>query len=182
MYMRGRRSRFIAVSATAVLALTGFSSGSEGGCASSGQDHDSSSTPGSSSSPSAGDADSSGTKTGAGSGSSTPVPPTPPSTPTSSPSADTDKPLKPAAAALVHCASMDDPYATVEVKNPNGREGLFTMKISFTDERGFTLVDHSEQLLMSAKETRTVRVALASTGRVDEIEHCEVDPRAHADR
>lgn len=83
---------------------------------------------------------------------------------------------------LIHCASMDDPYATVEVRNPNGREGLFTMKIDFKDEHGFTMVDASHQVWVSAKDRATVRVAVAGTGRVDKIDHCEVDPRATADR
>ncbi|MFD9435773.1 hypothetical protein [Streptomyces sp. NPDC060002] len=77
---------------------------------------------------------------------------------------------------------MDDPYATVEVRNPNGREGLFTVKISFKDENGFTMIDTSDQMLVSAKDKVTLRVAVASAGRVDEIDHCEVNPRASVDR
>ncbi|MFD9323479.1 hypothetical protein ACFWDQ_38545 [Streptomyces sp. NPDC060053] len=83
---------------------------------------------------------------------------------------------------LIHCASPDDPYATVEVRNPNGREGLFTVNINFKDEHGFTIIDTGDQVLVSAKDKATVRVAVASSGRVDEIDHCEVNPRATADR
>ncbi|WP_369244346.1 hypothetical protein [Streptomyces sp. R41] len=90
--------------------------------------------------------------------------------------------MKDGTAVLIHCASTDDPYATVEVSNPNGREGLFTAKISFKNEHGFTIIDTGDQVSVPAKDKATVRVPVASTGRVDEIDHCEVNPRATADR
>ncbi|MFI0960569.1 hypothetical protein ACH4S8_03965 [Streptomyces sp. NPDC021080] len=204
MYTRGRRLKFTAVSAMVVLALTGFSSGrghgsrshhgdGGGGCSSSGQDHDGSSASsggssggdpyGSSSSGSSGsDADDSGTATG-GSGGATHRPrSTGRSTPTASPSGDTARPLKDGTAVLRHCASTDDPYATVEVRNPNGREGLFTVGISFKDAHGFTMIKTSDQVSVPAKDKATVRVPVAGAGHVDEIDHCEVDPRAAAVR
>ncbi|WP_256252156.1 hypothetical protein [Streptomyces sp. yr375] len=90
--------------------------------------------------------------------------------------------MKDGTAVLVRCASTDDPYATVEVRNPNGRDGLFTVKISFKDEHGSTIIDTADQVSVSAQDKATVRVPVASTGRVAEIDHCEVDPRATADR
>ncbi|MFI8351406.1 hypothetical protein [Streptomyces sp. NPDC085596] len=104
------------------------------------------------------------------------------STPTASSSGGTAQTLKDGTAVLIRCASTDDPYATVEVRNPNGREGLFTVRISFRDEHGLTVIDSSDQVSVSAKDEATVRVPVASTGRVDEIDHCEVDPRATADQ
>jgi hypothetical protein len=180
-----------------VLALTGFSSGrgqgnssqgsnDGGGCSSSSQDHDSSTSGGgdshssgphgssSSGSPSS-DSDDSATGTGDSGGSSQP-------TPTTSPSGGTVRPLKDGTAVLVHCASMEDPYATVEIRNPNGRDGLFTVKIHFKDKHGYTLIDTSDQVSVPAKDKTTFRVAVASTGRVDMIDHCEVDQKAAADR
>ncbi|MGW1624874.1 hypothetical protein [Streptomyces sp. NPDC002172] len=165
MYTRGRNLRFTAVSAMVVLALTGFSSsrdqhGSDGGgCSGSRQDHD-----GSRPSPS-------GTGTHR-------AQPTRPATPTASPSRATARPLKNGTAALVRCASPDDPYATVEVRNPNTREGLFTVKIAFKDRTGFTVIDTSDQVSVAAKDKATLRVPVASTGRVDAIDHCDVDPKA----
>ncbi|MEW2621330.1 hypothetical protein [Streptomyces sp. NPDC048106] len=174
------------MSATVVLALTGFSSGHDhksgghsddgGGCSNSRQDHDSSPTPrGSDSSDSATSSSDSG-------GGSHPSRTTHPSTPTAFPSHATAQPLKDGTAVLVHCASVADPYATVEVRNPNGREGLFTVKINFKDARGITLVDTGDQVSVPAKDKTTLRVPLISSGRVEEIAHCDVDPRAVADR
>ncbi|MGW7427652.1 hypothetical protein ACWGJB_48300 [Streptomyces sp. NPDC054813] len=77
---------------------------------------------------------------------------------------------------------MEDPYATVEIRNPNTREGLFTVKISFKDRGGFTIIDTSDQVPVSAKDKATLRVPVASAGHVDEIDHCDVDPRAAADQ
>ncbi|MFF2997191.1 hypothetical protein ACFVTC_21925 [Streptomyces sp. NPDC057950] len=204
MYTRGRRLRFTAVSAMVVLALTGFSSGhghgsrghhsgGGGGCSSSRQDHDSSSSTSggggsygssssggssSESSSSGGDAYGSGTNTGDGGGATYRSRPTHRSTPTASSTGGTARPLKDGTAVLVHCASTADPYATVEVRNPNGRDSVLTVKIAFKDARGLTVIDTSDQVSVSAKDKATVRVPVAGAGHVDEIDHCEVDRRA----
>ncbi|MET8407447.1 hypothetical protein ABZV34_04940 [Streptomyces sp. NPDC005195] len=199
MYTRGRRLRFTAVSAMVVLALTGFSSGRHhgsrghhsgggGGCSSSSQDHDSSSSSTSGgggsydSSSSGADAYGSGTSAGDSGGATYRSRPTRRSTPTASSTGGTARPLKDGTAVLVHCASTEDPYATVEVRNPNGRDSVLTVKTVFKDDRGSTLLDTSDQVSVPAKGKATVRVAAAGSGRVDEIDHCEVDPRATAVR
>ncbi|MFD5574961.1 hypothetical protein [Streptomyces cadmiisoli] len=189
MYMRGRSLRFTAVSAMVVLALTGFSSGRDqgnssqdsshgGGCSSSSQDHDNS-TPGgsdplsslSSESPSS-DSYDSGMSTD-GSGSSQP-------TPTVSPSSSTARPLKDGTAVLVHCASMEDPYATVEIRNPNGRDAVLNLKVSFADKHGYTLLDTLNQVSVPAKDKTTYRVPITTSPDADKIVRCKVDPIATA--
>ncbi|MGW2960875.1 hypothetical protein ACWDGI_20730 [Streptomyces sp. NPDC001220] len=167
-----------------VLALTGFSSGQShksrnhhgsdgGGCSSSRQDHDSS-TPASASS----GADAHSDKPSGGTYRSQP---TRRSTPTASPSASA-RPLKNGTAVLVRCASVTDPFAVVEVSNPNAREVVFTAKTSFKDRSGFTLIDTTHQVAVPAKGTKTLRVAAAGAGgSLNDIDHCEVDPTATAD-
>ncbi|MEW2515540.1 hypothetical protein [Streptomyces sp. NPDC046870] len=180
------------MSALVVLALTGFSSGrgqgdsgAGGGCSSSGQDHDGS-TPGGdashgsaphggSSDDTSGDAHGSGTSAGGSGASSQPAP-------TASPSRGAIGPLKDGTAVLVHCATVEDPYATVEIRNPNGRDGVFTVKVTFKDAYGHTLIDTGDQVPVPAKDRTTFRVPVAGTGRVDMIDHCEVDPGAAAVR
>ncbi|MGW6732203.1 hypothetical protein [Streptomyces sp. NPDC055013] len=160
MYTRGPRVRFTAVSAMAVVALTGLSSG----CG-----HESRSDSSSSSGSSGSDAHLSQ--------------PTHRSTPTASPSSEPARPLKDGTAVLVSCASTDDPYAVVDIRNPNARDAVFTVKISFKNEHGFTMIDTRDQVSVPAKDTTTYRRAMASAGRpLDEIARCEVDPRATADR
>ncbi|MFF7966522.1 hypothetical protein ACFZC3_14295 [Streptomyces sp. NPDC007903] len=100
------------------------------------------------------------------------------STPTSGARAHT---LKDGTAELIECASTDDPYATVEVRNPNGRQGRFTVQVSFLDDHGLYLVDASEQVSVPARDKATVRVPVTDSGRVDEIAHCEVERRATVD-
>ncbi|MEU4084071.1 hypothetical protein [Streptomyces aureus] len=205
MYTRGRGLKLTAVSAMVVLTLTGFSSGhghgrrghhsDGGGCSSSSQDHDASSTSGGSGGSSGGDpyggstsgsgsddTYGSGTTTGTSGGSTHRTRPTRRTTPTASPTGDSARPLEDGTAVLVHCASADDPYATVEVRNPNGRQGLFTVKIGFKDAQGSALFETSDQVSVPANDKATVRVPVASAGRVEEIEHCEVAPRAAAVR
>ncbi|WP_327592653.1 hypothetical protein [Streptomyces chartreusis] len=95
---------------------------------------------------------------------------------------ETAPPLKDGTAVLISCATPDDPYATVEIRNPNGRDAVFTVKINFKDNRGFTMIDTGNQVSVPAKDKKTYRVAMASTGRLEEIARCEVNPRATADR
>ncbi|MFJ7147035.1 hypothetical protein ACIQVT_02370 [Streptomyces sp. NPDC100445] len=85
-------------------------------------------------------------------------------------------------AVLRRCASINDPYATVRVSNPNGRDGSFTVRVSFKDRQGGTVMDTTDRVSVPAKDSATVRVPVPGTGRVDEIDHCEVDPRATAER
>ncbi|MFF8532281.1 hypothetical protein ACF07B_10025 [Streptomyces sp. NPDC015532] len=82
---------------------------------------------------------------------------------------------------LTHCADADDPDAIVVVRNPNGREGLFGVKIGYKDASGFTMSETYDQVLVPAKGRAKLRVAVVSVP-VDEIERCEVDPRATAVR
>ncbi|MER6539036.1 hypothetical protein ABT215_35655 [Streptomyces sp900105755] len=83
---------------------------------------------------------------------------------------------------LVRCASADDPYATIKVRNPNAREVVFTTKISFKDRNGFTFMDGTHQVSVPAKGTETLRVAVAGAGgALDQLDHCEVRPTATAD-
>ncbi|MET8720493.1 hypothetical protein [Streptomyces misionensis] len=189
MYTRGRALKVTAVSAMVVLALTGFSSGhghgshGGGGCSSSRQDHDGSSTARGSGS-SGGDSDdsatSTSTSTSAGGGSRRARPTSTP-TPTPSPS-HAARPLKDGTAVLVHCANVADPYATVEVRNPNDREAVFMVKMSFKDARGYTIAGTGNEVSVPAKGRTTLRVPAVSTGRVEQIAHCEVEHRAVADR
>ncbi|MFF7467983.1 hypothetical protein [Streptomyces sp. NPDC008092] len=181
-----------------VLALTGFSSGrghgslsqhgcDGGGCSSSRQDHDSS-TPSSDDGgsrggePSGSDANDSGTSADSGGNGTYRSQPTRPSAPTASSSGATVGPQKNGTAVLVHCASVEDPNATVELRNPNTRDRLFTVKISFRDKHGFTVIDTSDQVSVSAKGRATFRVPVAGTGLVDAIDHCDVNPRAAVDQ
>ncbi len=83
---------------------------------------------------------------------------------------------------LKRCASVDDPYTTVEVRNPNGREALFTVKVAYKDSIGSTLADTTSQVSVPANGKATLRMAAASTGALDRLDHCEVDPRATVDR
>ncbi|MFD8675067.1 hypothetical protein ACFV1A_18480 [Streptomyces seoulensis] len=172
------------VSGMVVLALTGFSSSrghgsrshhsSGGGCSNSSQNHDSSSHSGSGGSygSSTPDRDSDNYNSGGSTYRSRP-------TSRSSPTA-TARPLKDGTAVLKHCADTDDPYTTVEVRNPNTRGAYFTVKVSFKDASGFTMASTSDQVSVPAKGTATHRVFAARVGDVSRIEHCDVQRRADA--
>ncbi|MGW0968843.1 hypothetical protein [Streptomyces sp. NPDC002516] len=103
------------------------------------------------------------------------------SSPTASPSVAA-RPLRDATARLTHCADEDDPYVTVEVRNPNSREGLFAVRIHYKNADGFTMSESYDQVSVSAKGKATIRVAVASMGPLDEVARCEVAPRAAAVR
>ncbi|MFG3587984.1 hypothetical protein [Streptomyces sp. NPDC047990] len=190
MQTRGRRLKFTAVSATVVLALTGFSTGrhghsrhsgggSGGGCSSSRQDHDGSSS--TSGGGSYGGGSSGGSSYGSGStddgtGGTYRSRPTRRSTPTSS--AGGGRALQSGTATLVSCASEKAPYATVEVRNPNGRAGGFVVSVAFKDRADVTVVGGSGRVRVSANGRATVRVPVGSAGLAGSVDHCRVEPRA----
>jgi hypothetical protein len=185
-----------------VLALTGFSSGrgrggshghggGGGGCSSAGQDHDSSR----SSTSSGGSYGSSGTSGGSygsddddygssssSGGSSYTRRPHYGSTPTSSSGSGSGKALKDGTARLVDCATPAAPYATVEVRNPNGRKADFSVSVTFEDAQGITVVSRYGDVTVPANGTATVDVRVGGgAGLVDSVDHCEVDRQALVD-
>ncbi|MFD8502742.1 hypothetical protein ACWDR2_01250 [Streptomyces sp. NPDC003631] len=187
MGMRGRGLKFTAALALVALALTGFSGGRHGsrsrhgsgggggGCSSSRQDHDgysSSTSTGGSGGSVAGD-DSYGS---ASSGGIRTRRPTRRSTPTSTASGTAGS-LADGTARLVRCASPGRPYATVEVRNPNGRAGRFRVQVVFQDGRDTEVAREFGDVRVPAEGRATVEVALGP-GLVDAVDHCRADPVA----
>ena len=210
MQTRGRKLRYTAVLVLVVLALTGFSSGrgrggshghrgGGGGCSSSSQDHDSSRSSSSSggsygsSSSSGGSYGSSGSSSGSygsddddygssSGGNSYTRRPNYGSTPTSSSGSGSGKALKDGTARLVRCATPAAPYATVEVRNPNGRKADFSVSVTFEDAQGITVVSRYGDVTVPANGTATVDVRVGGgAGLADSVDHCEVDRQALVD-
>ncbi|MCQ4201785.1 LEA type 2 family protein [Streptomyces coelicoflavus] len=159
MTTRGRALRYTAISALVVLSLTGFSTGRHGhghggdgggGCSSSSQDHDSSS-----STSGGGDAykddddtygsggsgyhdyddDTYGDGTGGG-----------------------DTHAMSATLELIACATETEPYATVEVTNPNDSEYTFPVTVRFIDVYGTELSAGHEEATVPAGGVTEVRI------------------------
>ncbi|MGM9345221.1 hypothetical protein [Streptomyces salinarius] len=159
MTTRGRALRYTAISALVVLSLTGFSTGRHGhghggdgggGCSSSSQDHDSSS-----STSGGGDAykddddtygsggsgyhdyddDTYGDGTGGG-----------------------DTHAMSATLELIACATETEPYATVEVTNPNDSEYTFPVTVRFIDVYGTELTAGHEEATVPAGGVTEVRI------------------------
>ncbi|MER6292678.1 hypothetical protein ACWDMR_00700 [Streptomyces althioticus] len=90
-------------------------------------------------------------------------------------------PLKDGTAVLVRCADMEDPYATVEIRNPNAHEAVLEVKVHFVDAYGSPLLDTSNQVVVAAKDELAYRVP-AKFQYTDRIAHCEVEPVVRAVR
>lgn len=161
MNTRGRTLKYTAVIGFVILSLTGFSSRhhgigkhhhSSGGCSSSSQDHDTSSHT---------------TTTTGGSGSY------------SSPS--TAASLSPAMAVLLKCATVKQPYATVEVSNPNGTAGTFEVTVTFLDARNAVVSTGVSQVRVPARGTVKAGVKVGGgSDRIALVKHCEVRDQAPA--
>lgn len=159
----GRVLRLTAVTATVVMALTGFSDASHktrhgydgggGGCSSSSQDHDGSST--------------STTGGGGSSGSSSG------STADSAQKAALSTPV-----IVVRCASPGDPYATVEVQNPNDREVTFMAYVTFLSEQGIPLVERFAPITAPAYGAGTAQIAVGDQALAEQVSHCQATRQA----
>ncbi|MFJ3672148.1 hypothetical protein ACIPSE_37400 [Streptomyces sp. NPDC090106] len=176
MHSRGHMLRLTAVSVLVVLALTGFkgrghgsSHGDGGGCSSSSQNHDSSSstTGGGSTYHDYDDDDDDYAGSSSSSGGSS----------SSSPSGHED-----GTARLISCATVKDPYATVEVTNPNAAGSTFDVHIVFLDADGLTVDGTIEQITVPGDGERTVRIEVANAEEsAAEVDHCDLDPVASYD-
>lgn len=156
MIARGRSLKFTAVAALMVLSLTGFST-SRGH--KSGGDSDGS---GGGCSSSSQDHDSSTSTSGGGSGGSG--------------SSGGSSSLRDGAARLVTCATVAEPYATIEVTNPNSVTGTFEVNIVFEDAKDRSLSDNTEDVTVPANETKTVQVAMYNSGtRAAKVATCDLD-------
>ncbi|MGV9845326.1 hypothetical protein ACWDUB_24965 [Streptomyces fungicidicus] len=74
---------------------------------------------------------------------------------------------------------MEDPYATVEIRNPNARDAVLNLKVRFADKYGYTLIDTGRQISVPAKDKLTYRVP-AKSKYTDMIAQCAVEPVATA--
>ncbi|MFE7834663.1 hypothetical protein ACFU53_00870 [Streptomyces sp. NPDC057474] len=185
MQIRGRGLRFASMTAVVVLALTGFSTGrghggtsssggssdgGGGGCSSSSQDHDTSSSSSGGSTSGLGKdydyddndddyddsyGDSSTGDTGSGEGQ-----------------------LEPATVRLVKCATVKEPYATVEVTNPNPSDAAFWVDVSFKDKSGATLKDETWKIDVPADDKVTVDIEMARKSMASSVDHCVAEPEA----
>ncbi|MEU4884028.1 hypothetical protein AB0G19_26695 [Streptomyces althioticus] len=107
--------------------------------------------------------------------------PTATATPTVSAATSPAPPPKDGTAVLVRCADMEDPYATVEIRNPNAHEAVLEVKVHFVDAYGSPLLDTSNQVVVAAKDELAYRVP-AKFQYTDRIAHCEVEPVVRAVR
>jgi hypothetical protein len=176
------------MTAVVVLALTGFStgrghggtsssgggdgSGGGGGCSSSSQDHDTSSSSSSSGGSSSGLGksydnddndddydDSYGDSSGGETGSA-------------------EARLEPATVRLVKCATVKEPYATVEVTNPNPTDAAFWVDVSFKAANGATVKDETWKVDVPAGDQVTVDVEMARKSLASSVDHCAAEPEA----
>ncbi|MCL7370049.1 hypothetical protein ACUJ8N_18020 [Streptomyces sp. ESR1.13] len=172
MTTRGRALRYTAISALVVLSLTGFSTGRHGhghggdgggGCSSSGQDHDTSSSTSGGGDAYKDDDDSYG---GGGSGYHDHDDDT-----HDDGTGGTDA-VEAATVTLVSCAGEGEPWATVEVTNPNAGEYTFPVTVLFKDANGTTLTEGSEEVTVPAEGVTAVRVPYDGSADPD---HCELE-------
>ncbi|UUU22945.1 hypothetical protein [Streptomyces sp. DSM 40750] len=186
---RARGLKFASMAVIVVLALTGFSTGrgssggssssggtsssggssdGGGGCSSSSQDHDtSSSSSGGSSSGKSYDyddndddyddsyGDSSTEDTGSG-----------------------EEQLESATVRLVKCATVKEPYATVEVTNPNASDAAFWVDVSFKDKNGATIKDETWKIDVPGDDKVTVDIEMARKSMASSVDHCVAEPEA----
>ncbi|MFD5584414.1 hypothetical protein ACFW6K_09895 [Streptomyces sp. NPDC058733] len=79
---------------------------------------------------------------------------------------------------LVSCATKKQPYATVQVHNPNDQDGTFSFRIRFLDAKGRLVHVQLDQLDVPANRTVTAKEYVGA-GDAGKVRRC--DPDALAD-
>ncbi|NEB14111.1 hypothetical protein G3I32_35685 [Streptomyces coelicoflavus] len=138
MTPRGRALRYTAISALVVLSLTGFSTGRHGHGGDAYKDDDDTYGSGGSGHHDYDDTDGDGTGGG-----------------------DTD--VMSATLELIACATESEPYATVEVTNPNDGEYTFPVAVRFIDVYGTELTAGHEEATVPAGGVTEVRIPSTAT-------------------
>jgi hypothetical protein len=77
-------------------------------------------------------------------------------------------------AKLLSCVTEKEPYATVEVTNPNVREVDYWVYVTFKDTLGNEVARKYDDVEVPAKGKATVKIYLYSS-LVDQVDHCEAD-------
>ncbi|MCM1969906.1 hypothetical protein [Streptomyces sp. G1] len=164
MDLRGRKLKFTAVAVLVVLSLTGFSSGrghggsgdgdSGGGCSSSSQNHDSSSNRHD-------DDDDNDTSGSGGSG---------PGADSGSAGTAQDVTID-----LVSCASTEQPYAVVDLTNPNADPATVTVVVHFKDAQSSVVDMQTVEEIVPAGETAQVQVDLTDASHAAQVDLCEAE-------
>ncbi|MEV0177384.1 hypothetical protein AB0I00_40590 [Streptomyces sp. NPDC050803] len=153
MDLRGRKLKFTAVTALVVLALTGFSSGrghgGSSGDSDSGGGCSSSSQNHDSSSGSRDDDDDYDAPGAGGAG------------------------VEEVTVELVSCATAQEPYAAVEVTNPNSTGDNVTVVVTFLDAQSGVVDMQTVDEYVDANATVAFKVNLTSETMVADVDHCE---------
>jgi hypothetical protein len=166
-----RGIKLTAVATLVVVALTGFTTGrshghsksrsssSGGGCSSSSQSHDSTSS----------------RVSKGGSGSSYTRHTRHRST---TPSSSASSSLRDATVKRLKCADAHRAYALVSVTNPNSRQARFDVRIGFLGTDGRKVADGRKEVEVPARSTLSARVPVGSRALAADVDYCAVSPYA----
>ena len=86
--------------------------------------------------------------------------------------------LEPATVRLVKGATVKEPYATVEVTNPNPSDAAFWVDVSFKDRNGATIKDETWKIDVLADDKVTVDIEMARKSMASSLDHCVAEPEA----
>jgi hypothetical protein len=86
--------------------------------------------------------------------------------------------LESASVRLVKCATVKEPYATVEVTNPNPSDAAFWVDVSFKDRNGVTVKDETWKIDVPADDKVTVDIEMGRKSMVAALDHCVAEPEA----
>ena len=81
---------------------------------------------------------------------------------------------------LVSCVTKTEPYATVQVTNPNSTGDYFTVTVTFLDADSGQVDLRTVDEFVAANDTTRVQVDLSDPGLAAKVDHCVPDPHAPA--
>ena len=81
---------------------------------------------------------------------------------------------------LVSCVTKTEPYATVQVTNPNSTGDYFTVTVTFLDADSGQVDLRTVDEFVAANDTTRVQVDLSDPGLAAKVDHCVPEPHAPA--
>ncbi|MGW2821981.1 hypothetical protein ACWC24_13355 [Streptomyces sp. NPDC001443] len=79
---------------------------------------------------------------------------------------------------VVSCAGPGNPFATVQVDNPNDHEVTFMAYVTFLSQQGIPLAENFAPVTAPAYGSGTTQISVGSEALAEQVFQCQATPQA----